>query len=101
MAQTVLLVGATGMLGGRIARQLLAQPASQLRLLLRPNGAADKKEAIAPLLERGAEIVEGDLAGRHLRAGRPGGEGRRHRPILAAGARSVRRDPPRPAGARG
>ena len=62
MAQTVLLVGATGMLGGRIAHQLLAQPAAHLRLLLRPNGAADKKEAIAPLLERGAEVVEGDLA---------------------------------------
>ena len=57
MTQNILLVGATGMLGGRIARQLLERPEARLRLLVR--AAADP--ALKPLIDRGAEIVEGDL----------------------------------------
>ena len=60
MTQTVLLAGATGMLGNRIARYLLDQPRARLRLLVRTS----KREALDPLLARGAELVEGDLADR-------------------------------------
>lgn len=63
MAQTVLLAGATGMLGGRIARCLLDQPEARLRLLIR-GGDAGKRAALGPLLARGAEVIEGDLADR-------------------------------------
>ena len=64
MPQTVLLAGATGMLGGRVAHHLLAEPDADLRLLLRPGtlANAERKAAISPLLDRGAQIVEGDLA---------------------------------------
>ena len=63
-AQTVLLAGATGMLGGRIAHHLLEQPGARLRLLLRPGSLATpaKRDAVAPLLDRGAEVAEGDLS---------------------------------------
>ena len=57
MKQTILLVGATGMFGGQIARQLLDQPDARLRLLVRSTSAP----ALKPLLERGAELVEGSL----------------------------------------
>ena len=63
MTQTVLLVGATGMLGSQIARHLLDQPDARLRLLVR-GGDAGKRAALDPLLARGAEIIEGDLADR-------------------------------------
>jgi len=63
MKQTVLLVGATGMFGSRIAHHLLNQPQAQVRLLLRRAGGA-KNQALTPLLERGAEVVEGDLSDR-------------------------------------
>ena len=63
MTQTVLLAGATGMLGSRIARHLLDQPGARLRLLVR-GGDAQKLAALDPLLARGAEIIEGDLADR-------------------------------------
>jgi uncharacterized protein YbjT (DUF2867 family) len=62
MTQTILLAGATGMLGSHIARQFLARPDARLRLLLRSSGDTGKKDAIKPLLDRGAEFVEGDLA---------------------------------------
>ena len=63
MTQTVLLAGATGMLGSQIARHLLDQPDARLRLLVR-GGDARKRAALNPLLARGAEVIEGDLADR-------------------------------------
>lgn len=62
MTQNILLAGATGMFGSQIARHLLAQPDARLRLLTRATDDAGKKAAIKPLLDRGAEFVEGDLA---------------------------------------
>jgi uncharacterized protein YbjT (DUF2867 family) len=64
MTQTVLLVGATGMFGSQIARQLLTQPDARLRLLLRASDDAAKKKALQPLIQAGAEVVHGDLADR-------------------------------------
>lgn len=58
----VLLAGATGMFGSQIARFLLHEPGARVHLLLRSSGDSKKKAALSPLLERGAEIVEGDLA---------------------------------------
>jgi uncharacterized protein YbjT (DUF2867 family) len=58
MTQTVLLVGATGMLGGRVAHYLVGQPDAQLRLLVRSPSDAKLK----PLIDRGAETIEGDLS---------------------------------------
>ena len=58
MTQTILLAGATGMLGGRIANHLLNTSDARLRLLVRSVNEARLK----PLLDRGAEVVEGDLA---------------------------------------
>ena len=57
----IALAGATGDLGFRIAQQLLDRRAT-LRVLVRP-GSATKSE-IAQLRERGAEIVEVELADR-------------------------------------
>jgi uncharacterized protein YbjT (DUF2867 family) len=64
MTQTVLLVGATGMFGSQIARQLLTLPDARLRLLLRASDNSAKKEALKPLIQAGAEVVHGDLADR-------------------------------------
>ena len=66
MSQAVLLAGATGMLGGHIAHELLARPGTRVRLLLRPGTSndANKRAALAPLLDGGAEAVEGNLADR-------------------------------------
>jgi len=61
--QTVLLVGATGMFGSRIARHLLDQPEARLRLLLRGAGG-DKNHVLTPFIERGAEVIEGNLSDR-------------------------------------
>jgi len=63
MTQTVLLAGATGMLGSQIALSLMDQPEARLRLLVR-GGDADKRAALGRLLARGAEVIEGDLADR-------------------------------------
>ena len=63
MTQTVLLAGATGMLGSQIAHHLLDQPEARLRLLVR-GGNPGKRAALGPLLARGAEVIEGDLADR-------------------------------------
>ena len=62
MTQTVLLAGATGMLGGRIAHHLLHQPEARLRLLVRD--ASSKTDALQPLVVAGAELIEGDLTDR-------------------------------------
>ena len=58
MTQTVLLAGATGMLGGRIAVHLLRQPDARVRLLVRDRGDPRLKA----LIDAGAEVIEGDLA---------------------------------------
>lgn len=50
----ILVAGATGMLGGMIARQLLAQ-GSEVRILVRPGSSYQ------PLVAAGAQPVEGDL----------------------------------------
>jgi uncharacterized protein YbjT (DUF2867 family) len=64
MTQKILVAGATGMLGSRIAHYLLEQPDVQVRLLIRPDTDAAKKNALNPLVERGAELVTGDLTHR-------------------------------------
>ena len=60
MNQTILLAGATGMLGGRIAHYLLEQPDARVRLLVRD--IAGKKHALDSFATKGAELIEGDLA---------------------------------------
>ena len=47
MTQLVLLAGATGMLGRRIAHHLTREPDARLRLLLRPGTMADARKAKA------------------------------------------------------
>jgi uncharacterized protein YbjT (DUF2867 family) len=59
MTDTILLAGATGMLGSRIASHLLASKAAKVRLLVRD--IASKKDLLEPLVEAGAELIEGDL----------------------------------------
>ena len=59
MSQTILLVGATGMLGGRIAHHLLDQPDVRVRLLVR--NMTGKRAALDPLAAKGAELIAGDL----------------------------------------
>lgn len=61
--QTVLLAGATGMLGRRIAHHLLAQDATSVRLLVRPGSMSDpdRRTALAPLVRAGATVVEAAL----------------------------------------
>lgn len=63
MTTTVLLAGATGMLGNRIAAHLLDQPDVTLRLLLREAAPSDpaKARAIDALVAQGAEVVVGDV----------------------------------------
>lgn len=54
------------MLGSRIAFHLVQDPQARLRLLLRPGTMQDgaKARALGPVLERGAEILHGDLSDR-------------------------------------
>jgi uncharacterized protein YbjT (DUF2867 family) len=60
MTDTILLAGATGMFGSRIAHYLLAETDARVRLLVRHTaGSRDKLE---PLVKAGAEVIEGDLA---------------------------------------
>jgi uncharacterized protein YbjT (DUF2867 family) len=59
MTQTILVAGATGMLGSRIAHYLLEQPDARVRLLVRNVGG--KKEVLDPLAAEGAELIESDL----------------------------------------
>jgi uncharacterized protein YbjT (DUF2867 family) len=58
--QQIVLAGATGNLGGRIARELRQRGAS-VRALVRPGTAADR---LASLRQSGVEIVEADLQAR-------------------------------------
>lgn len=60
MTQAILLVGATGMFGGRIAHHLLEQPDARVRLLVRD--VTGKKDVLGPLAARGAELIVGNLA---------------------------------------
>lgn len=64
--QTTLLVGATGMLGSRIARHLLDGANTRVRLMLRAGATDDakNKDVLKPLLDAGSQVVEGDLADR-------------------------------------
>ena len=62
MKQTVLLAGATGMLGSRVAHYLLEMPEARVRLLVRNSRDDTKRKVLEPLLARGAEMIDGDLA---------------------------------------
>jgi len=64
--QTILVVGASGMLGSRIARHLLDGADTRVRLMLRAGATDDakNKNRLKPLLDGGAQVVEGDLADR-------------------------------------
>lgn len=64
MKQNVLVAGATGMLGNRIALHLLQREDAAVRLLLRPDLDASKREIANHLVAQGAEVVEGDLGDR-------------------------------------
>jgi uncharacterized protein YbjT (DUF2867 family) len=61
---TVLVAGATGMLGGSIAAELSGLPHVDLRLLARAGSQHDpsKRARLDALVARGARIVDGDLA---------------------------------------
>ncbi len=63
MTTTVLLAGATGMLGNRIAAHLLDQPDVSLRLLLRASAraVADKAQTVDAVVARGAVVATGDV----------------------------------------
>lgn len=63
MTQTVLLAGATGNLGARVARHLVADDDVDLRLLVRPSVFTDaaKTEQLGGLTDAGADIAEGAL----------------------------------------
>ena len=62
MTQTILLIGATGMLGSRIAHHLFDQSGVRVRLLVR----SPTSQASQSFLNRGAEIIEGDLGVRFM-----------------------------------
>lgn len=57
-SKRVLLVGASGMLGGAIADAILERPSLTLRVLVRRG----RSESVSVLGTRGAEIVQGDAA---------------------------------------
>jgi uncharacterized protein YbjT (DUF2867 family) len=60
MTDTILLAGATGMFGSRIAHHLLARPDARVRLLVR--NITGKRDKLQLLAKGGAEMIEGDLA---------------------------------------
>ena len=64
MTTTVLLAGASGMLGERIAHHLLAQDDVAVRLLVRAASQEDpaKRSSLDALVARGATVVTGDVA---------------------------------------
>lgn len=64
MTTTVLLAGATGMLGNRIATHLLEQPGVTVRLLLRRDSRSvpEKAEAVDALTAKGAVTIVGDVS---------------------------------------
>ncbi len=59
MTDTILLVGATGRLGGRIVHHLLARTGARVRLLVRDH--VRQGDRLEPLVKKGAEVIEGDL----------------------------------------
>jgi uncharacterized protein YbjT (DUF2867 family) len=59
MTDTILLAGATGMLGSRTAHHVLAASNARLRLLVR--NAAGSRDKLESLVKAGAEVIEGDL----------------------------------------
>lgn len=61
---TVLIAGATGMLGSLIAEHLLTEQDVTVRLLVRESARkdADKAATIDALISRGAEVLAGDLS---------------------------------------
>ena len=63
MTTTVVVAGATGMFGARIAAHLLDQPDAAVRLLLRESSLEDpaKARAVDALVAQGATIVTGDV----------------------------------------
>lgn len=63
MTTTVLLAGATGMLGRSIATHLVARDDTVVRLLVRDPSAVDgdKATALDDLIGRSAEVVAGDV----------------------------------------
>jgi uncharacterized protein YbjT (DUF2867 family) len=63
MTTTVLVAGASGMLGQRIAAHLLDQPGVTVRLLVREIAPSDpdKARGVAALVSRGAHVVAGDV----------------------------------------
>lgn len=83
MTKTVALVGGTGNLGGLIADALLEVPDVRVRLLVRA-GSAEKASA---LVERGAQVVTGDLSGGD--PGDPAGAGGEALAELCDGAAAV------------
>lgn len=61
--QTVLIVGAAGMLGGRIAAHLLDEPATWVSVLVRnANLASARNLDFARVRDRGIDVFEGDLS---------------------------------------
>jgi uncharacterized protein YbjT (DUF2867 family) len=61
MTQTILLAGATGMFGSRVAHHLLQQDA-HVRLLVRAAEHPAKQALLRPMIDLGAQITAGDLA---------------------------------------
>lgn len=63
MTTTVLVAGATGMLGNRIATQLIDQNDTDVRLLLRESVPSDPGKAaiVRTLTDRGATVAVGDV----------------------------------------
>jgi nucleoside-diphosphate-sugar epimerase len=59
MTKTVLVVGATGMLGSKITHNLPDAQNTRVRLLIRGENRADKKDLLTSFLDRGDELVEG------------------------------------------
>ena len=61
-SQTVLIVGAAGMLDSRIAAHVLQEPATRVRMMVRDaSAAAAKNPDFARIREQGAEVFEGNL----------------------------------------
>ena len=60
MTDMILLAGATGMFGSRIAHHLVAHSDARVRLLVRD--FASNKDKLERLVKGGAELIEGDLA---------------------------------------
>lgn len=66
MTQSVLLVGATGMFGSRIANYLLDQPDARMRLMIRPSELTHKAAELDALRDRGAEVATWPIVRRSI-----------------------------------